>query len=355
MKRVLCLALLLCLLAGCSAGSEGTQASSLTKEDYAINMNTDFPACTGLAEGGGRKAKVILLLGQSNASGCSLVDYLQKNLDAAEFAKLEAGFKNVKINFCIDNQKYSSGGQFVPVDLRCGSGDGCFGPEVGMAEVLSTAFPEEEIFILKYTMSGYSLNHHWLYEGKPAWIYDAALVFIRQYMEALSEAGYDADLQAIAWMQGESDTTTEKAERYFDNQVALVSYLRSSLAEFADGEIYFVDAGISSSPYCEPGYPAVNEAKRRFAELSPYNLYFDTIDMGLTTLYEPVDKPDLGHYDSLSELALGRKFGELLVDCLKTKNKKGRCRDETDIEFGAAAVSAGGLLRHTRHCLDRKI
>ncbi len=87
------------------------------------------------------------------------------------------------------------------------------------------------------------------------------------------EAGYDADLQAIAWMQGELDTTTEKA-------------------------------------------------KRRFAELSPYNLYFDTIDMGLTTLYEPVGKPDLGHYDSLSELALGRKFGQLLVDCLKACDKR---------------------------------
>ncbi len=312
------LAAVLCaLLGGCSAEPENTQGSTLAKEDYAINMNTDFAPCTELADGGGRKAKVILLLGQSNASGCSLVEYLQKNLDAAEFAQLEAGFENVRINYSIDNQKYTSGGQYIPVTLGCGCGERYFGPEVGMAQVLSAAFPEEEIFILKFTMSGYSLNHHWLYDGEPAWIYDAALVFIRQYMDALLEAGYDADLQAIAWMQGESDTTIEKAERYFDNQVAFVSYLRSDLAEFAQGEIYFVDAGISSSPYCEPGYPAVNEAKGRFADLSPYNLYFDTIDMGLTTLYEPVGEPDLAHYDSLSELALGRRFGELLVECLQ--------------------------------------
>ncbi len=317
---VMLLAAVLCgLLPGCGTGVAGTQGTTLAKEDYAINMNTEFPACTGLPDGGGRKARVILLLGQSNASGCSLVEYLRKNLDGAEFAKLEAGFENVKINFCIDNQKYTSGGRFVPVDLGCSCGPGCFGPEVGMAEVLSAAFPEEEIFILKFTMSGYSLNHHWLYDGQRAWIYDAALVFIRQYMAALRDAGFEADLQAIAWMQGESDTTAEKAARYFDNQVAFVSYLRSDLAEFAQGEIYFVDAGISSSPYCEPGYPAVNEAKGRFAALSPYNLYFDTIDMGLTTLHEPAGEPDLGHYDSLSELALGRRFGELLVDCLKAK------------------------------------
>ncbi len=308
-------AVLWVLMPGCGAGTE----DALTKEDYAISMNTDFAPCTNLADGGGRKAKVILLLGQSNASGCSLVEYLQKNMDGAEFAKLEAGFEGVKINYSIDNQKYTSHGQFVPVDLNCSCGPGYFGPEVGMAQVLSEAFPEEEIFILKFTMSGYSLNHHWLYDGERAWIYDAALVFVRQYMTALLDAGYDADLEAIAWMQGESDTTTEKAERYFDNQVAFVSYLREDLAEFVDGEIYFVDAGISSSPYCEPGYPTVNECKRRFAALSPYNLYFDTIEMGLTTLYEPAEEPDLGHYDSLSELALGRKFGQLLVDCLKSQ------------------------------------
>ncbi len=262
-------ALLCALVSGCCVSPEDTQAPTLSKEDYAISMNTDFPPCTELAGGNGRKARVVLLLGQSNASGCSLVEYLRKNLDAAEFGKLEAGFEGVKINYSIDNQKYTSGGQFVPVDLGCSCGDGYFGPEVGIAEVLSRTFPDQEIFILKFTMSGYSLNHHWLYEGQPAWIYDAALVFIRQYMTALLDKGYDADLEAIAWMQGESDTTTEKAERYFDNQVAFVSYLREDLADFADGEIYFVDAGISNSPYCEPGYPTVNEAKRRLPPCPP--------------------------------------------------------------------------------------
>ncbi len=59
MKRVLCLALLLFLLAGCSTGPEATPATTLSKEDYAISMNTDFPACTELADGNSRKAKLI--------------------------------------------------------------------------------------------------------------------------------------------------------------------------------------------------------------------------------------------------------------------------------------------------------
>ena len=121
-------------------------------------------------------------------------------------------------------------------------------------------------------------------------------------------------------MQGEADTTEFKAERYFDNQCAFVSYLREDLAPYAeDGGIYFIDAGISDGPYCEPGYPTVNEAKRRFAELSPMNLYFSTIDAKLTTLYEPEGAPDLGHYDALCELQLGRIFAEYVIQSYRCR------------------------------------
>ena len=121
-------------------------------------------------------------------------------------------------------------------------------------------------------------------------------------------------------MQGESDTTEFKAERYFDNQNAFVFYLREDLAPFAeDGGIYFIDAGISSSPYCEPGYPTVNEAKRRFAELSPLNLYFSTIDAGLTTIHEPEGDPDWGHYDALCELKLGHLFAEYVIQSYRIR------------------------------------
>lgn len=106
-----------------------TESSSYTKEDYALQMNVDFPSCDDLPDGNGKAAKVFLLLGQSNASGCSIVEYLQLNTDEATFAKYEAGFENVKINYCIDNQYVSSDGEFVPVDLTCGSATDFSGPK----------------------------------------------------------------------------------------------------------------------------------------------------------------------------------------------------------------------------------
>ena len=287
-------------------------------ETYWLNMDTDYTAPDGLPQGDGQEAKVILLLGQSNATGSSITAYLQKNVPTEQFACYERGFDSVLINYCLDDHNATSNGQFVPVDLTCGATTGFFGPEVGMAEVLSEAYPEETVFILKYTMSGYSLHHHWLCAGQRGSIYEACMVFLTTRLDYLRQQGYDPRVEAICWMQGESDTTDFKASHYYDNQVAFASYLREDLAAYAPEEgIYFIDAGISNSPYCEPAYPAINEAKAKFSDLSPLNLYFSTIDLGFTIHKEPEGEPDWGHYDSLCELELGRVFGRMAVEVMK--------------------------------------
>jgi hypothetical protein len=277
-------------------------------------MNTDYSTPDTLPDGGGKRARVILLLGQSNATGCSINDYLKENIGESEYAKYEDGFSSVLINYCLDDHNATSDGEFVKVDMTCGAGDGFFGPEVGMAEMLSQAYPDETVFILKYTMSGYSLHYHWLCAGERGSIYNAFLAFANTYMEQLTDKNYDARIGAVCWMQGESDTTDFKASHYYENQTAFAAYLRDDLAKYAeDGGIYFIDAGISNSPYCEPAYPQINEAKEKFAKLSDMNLYFSTIELGFTIHKEPENDPDWGHYDSLSELALGRKFGEMII------------------------------------------
>ena len=43
-----------------------------------------------LPDGGGKKATVILLGGQSNASGCSRDEYLKKNVTPEQYAEYEA-------------------------------------------------------------------------------------------------------------------------------------------------------------------------------------------------------------------------------------------------------------------------
>jgi hypothetical protein len=170
-------------------------------------------------------------------------------------------------------------------------------------------------------MSGYSLNYHWLYDYQRAYIYNAFLIYANTYLSYLSSKGYDPEVRAICWMQGESDTNEYKACKYYNNTEAFVKYLRQDLIPYTpSGGIYFIDAGISSSPYCEPGYPTVNAAKQRFSMTSSLNRYFSTIDAGLTTLYEPTSQPDLGHYDALSEIELGRMFAREIISALGSAN-----------------------------------
>jgi hypothetical protein len=282
----------------------------------------NYPKPEGLADGQGKPVKVILLLGQSNATGCSISEYLKLSVGEEQYAIYESGYPSVLINYCLDDHNATSNGEFVKVDLTCGSPNGFFGPEVGMAEVLSAAYPDETVVILKYTMSGYSLHYHWLSEGERGSIYEACMRFIKTYMDSLANHNYDARIGAICWMQGESDTTDFKASHYFDNQTAFVSYLREDLAPYADeGGICFIDAGISNSPYCEPAYPQINEAKVEFAKLSPLNYYFSTIDAGFTIHKEPEGDPDWGHYDALSELELGRLFGKNVIQSYLDREK----------------------------------
>ena len=65
-------------------------SSCENKDYYKIDMNTDYKDTLNLEDGNGNKTKVVLLLGQSNASGCSYNDYLQKIF-------LKKSIKNLKM------------------------------------------------------------------------------------------------------------------------------------------------------------------------------------------------------------------------------------------------------------------
>ena len=132
-------------------------------------------------------------------------------------------------------------------------------------------------------------------------------------MDALINKNYDASIGAICWMQGESDSTESASREYYANQSFFVSCLRTDLSKYADDKgVYFIDAGIADLHFWKK-YEVVNEAKRQFSEESALNMYFSTIDARLTTAYEPIENPDIAHYDSMSELKLGHLFGDCII------------------------------------------
>ena len=284
-----------------------------------LGLNTEFKKPTSLNNGEGERVKVILLLGQSNATGCALNSYLEKNVGKEQYSVYEQGFSNVLINYSVDNWINSSNGEFIKTTTGLGHRGEYFGPELGIAERLSREYADETVIILKYTYSGSCLKTQWLDGKKRGEIYEACMKFTKTYMDALLESNYDAKIGAICWMQGESDAIGLIADKYYDNQKRFVSFLREDLDRYADdGGIYFIDAGIQAGDIF-PRYEVVNSAKAKFASESELNLYFSTIDAQLTTGLEPEQEPDLAHYDSMSELRLGYLFAEHIISSYKAR------------------------------------
>lgn len=314
LKLILCIALAAVVLGACVGLHLWWRSVNWPNKAIKMDMHTDFPLPQDLENGGGKRVKVILLMGQSNATGIGRIEYLKEGTTPEQFAKYENGFDSVKINYCVDNHSNCSRGEFVSVDLGCSVWDSVFGPEVGMAERFCEVWGDEEVIILKYTYSGTSLYYQWLKYGARGPIYLAMRKYVDTYMTALRKAGYDARIGAVCWMQGESDSFEPAVyQRYYRAQSNFVSYLRKDFAKYAEeGGICFIDAGISNSP-CWPGYENINAAKQKMAAESDLNYYFSTIEAGLEWGVEPTESPDLAHYGALSTLKLGHLFADFVI------------------------------------------
>ncbi len=283
------------------------------------NRDWQFTVADTLPDGGGKSATVILLGGQSNASGCSRDDYLKKNVSAEKYAEYEAGYDNVYINYYATGTNESRA--FVKCAARQGEAGGHFGPELGLAEKLHAERPDETFFIIKCAWGGTNLFEQWLSpssEGKTGELYKAFVKYVNTSIKYLKSKNYDVKIEAMCWMQGESDSfSTEHATGYALHLTNFIADIRDEFSRYAaDGGIAFIDAAIADNPvywvYCD----MVNASKQQVADASPMNVLIDTNAEGLTTKNEPEENPDQAHYDALSEIKLGHLFAaEVLKFC----------------------------------------
>ena len=264
-----------------------------------------------LPDGNGKKVRVILLGGQSNASGCSLDEYLKQNVSEEKYAEYQSGYDNVYINYLAGTNMSE---EFVKCSTLQGELEGAFGPELGLAEHLSEAYPDQFFVIIKCAWGGTNLYEQWLSpsaRGKTGSLYKQFVRFVNTSLDYLEEKNYDVSVEAMCWMQGESDSfLVESAKGYADNLNCFIEDIRDEFSDYASKDgIAFIDAYIADNPmywvYCDD----VNAGKREVARLSDNNFLVDTIAEGLTCSEEPTGTPDLAHYDSMSQILLGRLFG----------------------------------------------
>ena len=259
-----------------------------------------------------KTAHIVFLYGQSNAVGYTYSEYLKlNNLD--KYNEYLSGYDNVFINHFTDNGTNTSDYGFKKITLGCGCLPDRFGPEMGIAEKMASAFPNEQTFIIKWAWGGTELHKLWLDgNGGRGALYNPAMDFSIKCLNYLGSKGYNLSIEGICWMQGESDSFYPDWNQYYNDTKAYVSYLREDL-KGASETIKFIDAGINEGVIGWTYASQVNRAKSAFATESGLNVNIDTNALGLTTLNEPTENPDIAHYDSLSMVKLGQAFGGALI------------------------------------------
>ena len=280
-----------------------------------LDNRISFEINDTLPDGNVKKARVILLAGQSNASGCSSDEYLKKNVSANKYSEYANGYDNVYINF-LSGANTSEG--FVKCSTKQGEMENCFGPELGLAEKLHEIAPTELFFIVKCAWGGTNLYEQWLSpssKGKTGDLYKKFIKYVDTSVEYLISKNYEVEIEGMCWMQGESDSfTVENATNYEEHLSNFIKDIRNEFSKYASADgIAFIDAYIADNPEYWVYYDMVNESKKAVSEQSELNVVIDTNAEGLTCSEEPEETPDLAHYDSLSEIKLGHLFAERLI------------------------------------------
>ncbi len=288
----------------------GCKENQGSDADFLMNLQTEFTVNDTLPAVTDKTAHIVLLYGQSNATGVSSAE-IYRNNHPTDYAETESAIGNVYINFLTENGNNTSNNTFVPCSFSCGAAANYYGPEVGIAACYAENCPEEDVFIIKYSFGGTTLDDQWLDgNGKRGRLYDAAVSFTLSSLSYLQNIGYSVQIDGICWMQGESDACSlNTAQMYKENTKKLISFFRQDLSEYGD-TVPFIDAQISEVWTYEN---IVNNAKEKTADAMNNVYYLKTQPLGLSTGKEPSENPDIAHYDSESMITLGKAFGEELL------------------------------------------
>ena len=268
-------------------------------------------------------AKIIILIGQSNAVGVGYYEYLPNHFSAEKVEELMKGYKNVRINFY--SHDFGSNG-FTDTKVSLAElTKKTFGPELGIAEKLNSDFPDQTFYIVKFAIGGTTLFHDWLSptsrkkeckascgELSYGYCYDGFAELLRKSIDLLKDKGLSPEIRAVCWMQGESDACDKiNVDAYPSRFDDLIKDFENEFKPYLKNYV-LVDGGIS--PEWE-FYREMNAFKKSYAN-GKNRKFIDTIGEGLTTVNEPVGNPDRPHYDSDSVIKLGNMFESAIKENL---------------------------------------
>lgn len=263
---------------------------------------------------------VILLGGQSNMEGNSWWKYLEGTDD--RYNDYLNGFDGIKMSFANHESEANKTPSFNPVKLGYGGarapGNGgdsttCFGPEIGMAKTLHDNGYDNKVVFIKFAVGATYFhndpnNRTW--QAKTGTIYKAFIQYVDSCIAELS-LSYNVSLDAMCWMQGESDTEQQAhVNAYKSNLNNFVGELRKHYSEF-NPDFMFYDAYINWPKEWQGDRPEqINDIKKQLADENLHYEIIDTLAAKLHSDNEPHGSVDLAHFDAESEIRLGEMFAE---------------------------------------------
>ena len=292
-------------------------------------------------------ANVIILAGQSNAAGSApITDSIRAQYGNKQFSNVFINYINQEAVGNTVTTYFTNGNNFDMYKLGIGGfGANYFGPELGLADYLSTNAPGESWYIIKYAPAGSELDRQWFGDAALA---DRMISYVKEKINILAQT-HNVKVAGLVWMQGESDAAdlaTGVSGRYSANEQKLVKMVRDELAAYATRDadalgtpgsgIAFINGGISASGFW-PEHATVNNAKKAnckwhydptqppetvFQSQTTYNIvnsmFVDTSTLisknqsyvnGWDDYGNAQDNNDQAHYSDESMLNLGVWFG----------------------------------------------
>lgn len=263
-------------------------------QDISSDITYDFSS-------DGEPIDVIILAGQSNATGCCFSEDLRGYVSPEDFELFTNGFENQKIIWYLDWSNHSlpslSSG-LTNVKLGQGFSNVGFGPEIGISYVMNEV--NKRVIIIKYSSPGSGIDTFINSNG----LNKNFEFFIANSLYEICNIGYNPKIKCICWMQGETDSSYEyEANLYEQREKNLILAMRKKFGT----EIAFIDAKITDWYLVMPNcyQEVVNKAKTNISH-SKLNSYLINSN-GLTKL------EDLMHYNARSQFELGKRFGEMIL------------------------------------------
>jgi hypothetical protein len=204
----------------------------------------------------------------------------------------------------------STGNAWIKLQNGYGYRGDQFGPELSFGYRLHELFPNDEIYLVKYGISGTDLGSQWNPYGS-AEMFNTFKARAQAAINNLVGQGKTVDVEGMIWMQGESDCTNSSyAAAYAVNLKTLINKVRSDFSAYDGANMKFVTGRITTMMYpyyaTLPNCNLVRNAQVNMTDPATPNYvrntaWFDTDD--LTWAY-------YGHYGTEGQIKLGTRFAD---------------------------------------------